>query len=83
MRQATERRREECRARAWTLTRNGETIKLRDIADKIIHWIDTFKDICEAVAQLDPPYAAMPWVAFRFLLEVSYPTLILVPGEIH
>lgn len=75
---------EECRARGWTLSRNGETIKLRDITDKIIHWIDAFKEIGDGAAQLDPLHAALPWAAFRFLLEVSYPHFHpLSPGEIH
>lgn len=83
MKQATERKREECHARGWTLSRNGETIKLRDIADKIAHWINAFKEIGDAVAQLDPLHVALPWAAFRFLLEVSYPTFTLIFREIH
>lgn len=74
---------EECHKKRWTFSRNGETFSLQDIAHKIIHWLDAFKEIGDAVAQSDPIHIALPWAAVRFLLEVSNTTLDLGFGEIH
>jgi len=58
------------RDRAWTMKWRGENIVLRDIAMKIVQWVDKFKQIGDIVLQSDPGHAALPWAAFRFLLQV-------------
>lgn len=58
------------RDRAWKITWRGDDIVLRDIAMKIMHWVDKFKQIGDIVVQYDPGHAALPWAAFRFLLQV-------------
>jgi len=58
------------RDRAWKVTWRGDVIVLRDIAMKIMQWVDKFKQIGDIVVQYDPGHAALPWAASRFLLQV-------------
>ncbi|SCV34434.1 related to vegetatible incompatibility protein HET-E-1 [Fusarium fujikuroi] len=43
--------------------------KFRRYFDKIIHWLDKFKGIGDVVSSFDPVHAALPWAAFRFILQ--------------
>lgn len=62
-----------CIERRWKYTRkSGETVILRDVFDKIVKWIDTFKQIGDTVVQYDPVHAALPWAGIRFVLQVRY-----------
>lgn len=40
--------------------------------DNIIRWLDKFKGIGDVVSSFDPVHAALPWAAFRFILQVLY-----------
>ncbi|KAJ0139210.1 hypothetical protein HZ326_17855 [Fusarium oxysporum f. sp. albedinis] len=37
--------------------------------DNIIRWLDKFKGIGDVVYSFDPVHAALPWAAFRFILQ--------------
>lgn len=55
----------------WKYTRrNGETVILRDLFEKIVRWIDTFKQIGDVAVQYDPAHASLPWAGIRFILQV-------------
>jgi len=55
---------------SWTITWRGKTIVLRDVAMKIVQWVDKFKQVGDIAIQYDPGHAALPWAAFRFVLQV-------------
>ncbi|KAI5813264.1 hypothetical protein BZA77DRAFT_346373 [Pyronema omphalodes] len=38
--------------------------------DKLLNWLDKFKEIGDIVVQYDPTHAALPWAAFRFILKI-------------
>jgi len=59
------------RDRAWTIKWRGDDIVLRDVAMKIVQWVDKFKQIGDIAVQYDPGHAALPWAVFRFLLQVN------------
>ena len=60
-----------CTQKSWTLKkRNGETIILRDVVDKIIVWVEKFIAVGDAAVQYDTAHAAPAWAAFRFVLQV-------------
>ncbi|KAH8147134.1 uncharacterized protein LAJ45_08934 [Morchella importuna] len=59
------------RTASWKYTWKGETIILRDIADKILVWVDKFKSIGDVAVSFDPNHAALPWSAFRFILQMA------------
>lgn len=55
---------------SWKIEVRGHELQLRDIVGKILRWVDKFKAIGDIVVQYDPVHAALPWAAFRFLLQV-------------
>jgi hypothetical protein len=77
LRKTSEKSKEVCIEKRWKYTRkNGGVVILRDVFDKIIEWIDKFKQIGDTVAQYDPVHAALPWAAIRFLLQVIVTILV-------
>ena len=70
----TESAKGQCIKKRWRFKRpgrNGETIVLRDIFQKMVVWIDMFKQIGDTVVQYDPGHAALPWAGLRFILQVA------------
>ena len=59
-----------CEDRRWKFELNGRQIILRDVAEKIIVWINKFKQIGDIAVNFDPVHASLPWAGMRFLLEV-------------
>lgn len=70
----TESAKEQCIKKRWRfsrLGRNGETVVLRDIFNKMVVWINMFKAVGDLVVQYDPGHAALPWAGVRFILQVA------------
>lgn len=44
---------------------------MRDIAGKLIGWLDTFKLVGDIMVNFDPVHAALPWAGVRFLLQAA------------
>jgi len=85
----TEKSKQDCIRKRWKYSRkSGETVILRDVFDKIIRWIDIFKQVGDVVIQYDPVHAALPWAAVRFLLQVcrtnmvKWKYIVLIPEQI-
>lgn len=53
----------------------GKNMGLRDVVNRIIPWVNKFKEIGDIVVNFDPVHAALPWAAFRFVLMVSVAAL--------
>lgn len=62
----------ECDEKKWTFDFRGKVIELRELADKVIDWLEKFKAVGDVIVQFDPIHAALPWGAVRFLLQVSF-----------
>lgn len=63
--------RDNCLQKQWKCNWKGKTIILRDVADKLVGWVEKFKSIGDVVTSFDPTHAALPWAGVRFLLQVS------------
>ena len=64
---------QECIDKQWRCRRkSGETVIIRDVFEKIVKYIDRFKQIGDIAIQYDPVHAALPWAGVRFVLQVSY-----------
>lgn len=61
-----------CREKRWTLTFRGKEILLQDKADKVVEWLDHFKDIGDVAANADPVHIGLPWAGVRVLLKVCF-----------
>jgi ankyrin repeat protein len=63
-------KRDESAKKRWRISRRGkQDIIVRDVMEKIIFWIDRFKDVGDNAVQCDPGHAALPWAAVRFILQ--------------
>lgn len=67
----TERSKRKAVESQWKYTRkSGETVIIRDIFEKIIRWINIFKQVGDVAVQYDPMHAALPWAGIRFVLQI-------------
>ncbi|KAI9787365.1 MAG: hypothetical protein M1816_007651 [Peltula sp. TS41687] len=65
----TGRKRAEYEKQGWKLEYNGQQLILRDVAEKVIVWLNKFKDVGDVAINFDPVHAALPWAGVRFLLQ--------------
>jgi ankyrin repeat protein len=69
---AAEAKREVSIKNRWRIKRRSkEDIIVRDVMEKIIHWIHRFKEVGDNAVQYDPGHAALPWAAVRFILQAA------------
>ncbi len=50
---------------------DGSVIILRDVFEKIVHWISKFAQVATVAVNADPVHAGLPWAAVYFLLKVK------------
>jgi len=65
---------DKCEAKSYRFQFRGRDIILRDVAGKIIFWLNKFKDIGDIAVNFDPVHARLPWICVRFLLQVCNST---------
>jgi len=67
-----------CKDNQWKFERNGKTIKIRELFDKVITWVKKFEKIGDTAAQYDVSgHAALPWAGVKLLIGVSIVVLFL------
>ncbi|KAL3293671.1 vegetatible incompatibility protein HET-E-1 [Colletotrichum asianum] len=54
---------------SFSLGAGKHKLELRPLFENMIKWIDKFKGIGDVVSSFDPVHAALPWAAFRFVLQ--------------
>ena len=55
----------------WKLKWSNKDVLLRDVAGRVVDFIDKFATIGDLAVQYDPGHATLPWAGFRLLLGVS------------
>ncbi|RMZ91481.1 hypothetical protein DV736_g1283, partial [Chaetothyriales sp. CBS 134916] len=60
-----------CTEKRWTFTFAGRKVTLKDEADKVVRWLNRFKDVGDIAASADPVHAGLPWAGIRLLLEAA------------
>lgn len=61
---------DQCVRKRWVYTKsNGEKVVLYKIFERIVKWVNKFKEVGDITMQYDPAHAALPWAAVRFLLQ--------------
>ena len=76
-----EERKRLCADKLWKYKkRDGEVVVLRDQLEKVIKWVNKFKEIGDVAVQYDPYHAALPWAGVRFILQVSHRNLSQFPA---
>jgi len=67
-----EEKKEQCLRKRWTIKkRNGGTLILRDVFEKIVVWVRKFKEVGDIAVQYDPVHASLPWAGVRLILQVG------------
>ena len=67
---ACKEKREFCEKKSWTFALRGRNVRLREEVDKVVFWLDKFKQVGDVAANADPMHAGLPWAGIRLLLEV-------------
>ena len=68
---AVEAKKQTCMKKRWKYTnRNGDDVILRDIFEKMVRWVNKFKQVGDLAMQYDPTHASLPWAGIRLLLQV-------------
>ena len=60
-----------CKRQTGKFTLGVKQYDSREVANKVIGWIQKFKEVGDIVVQYDPVHLALPWAVFRFILQVS------------
>ncbi|TVY64249.1 Ankyrin repeat domain-containing protein [Lachnellula suecica] len=68
--QAVETKKEACREKRWKYTKGRKEVIVRDQLEKIVAWVNKFKEIGDLAVQYDPVHAALPWAGVRFFLQI-------------
>lgn len=69
--EAVEKKKQLCLRKRWKYNKsNGEVVILRDLLEKVVVWVNKFREVVDVAVQYDPLHAALPWAAVRFLLRV-------------
>ncbi|KAK2767853.1 hypothetical protein FQN53_006444 [Emmonsiellopsis sp. PD_33] len=66
-----EARRKICEGKRWTFEYKGQSIKVRDVVNSFILWVDKFKTVVQVAVNSQPVLAGLPWAGINFLLQVS------------
>ncbi|KAL9093857.1 MAG: hypothetical protein Q9165_003780 [Trypethelium subeluteriae] len=67
-----EQSRQKCIESRWKYTRkSGETVIVRDVFDKLVRWIDMFKQVGDIAVQYNPAHASLPWAGIRLILQIA------------
>lgn len=60
-----------CIQKAWKFKRDGKVVIIRDLFEKIVVWVEKFKEVGDIAVSYAPVHAALPWAAVRFLLTIA------------
>lgn len=55
-----EEKRRICLAKGWTYEKGNKKVIIRDQLDKIVGWVEKFKQVGDQIVQYDPGHAALP-----------------------
>ena len=68
--QAARDRQAACRGTPFVWRLGKHPVELRDIANRVVKWLDRFKSVLDVAVSADPIHAALPWAGVRVLLKV-------------
>ncbi|KAF1994379.1 ankyrin [Amniculicola lignicola CBS 123094] len=69
--QELEEKRKLCEAKRWTFSLGGHRYSIRKEAEKVVMWLDRFKQAGDVAVNADPVHAGLPWALFRILLQTA------------
>lgn len=71
-----EEKKRRCTEQSWKYQKkDGEVVTLRDSLEKVVRWVNKFKEVGDVAVQYDPSHAALPWAGVCLVLQVSHSEL--------
>jgi hypothetical protein len=71
-----EEKKRRCTEQSWKYKKkDGEVVILRDSLEKVVNWVNKFREVGDEAVQYDPSHAALPWAGVRLVLQVSHSNL--------
>lgn len=68
-------------ARRWKFKWGKKEINVREKAERLVGWIEKFKEVVNTSVQYDPVHAALPWAGIKFILLACPPQLTKAYAE--
>ena len=59
-----------CIEKRWKYKKGNKEVVIRDQLEKLVVWVNKFKEVGDIVIQYDPGHASLPWAGVRFILQV-------------
>lgn len=59
-----------CMEKRWKYKKGNKEIIVRDKLEKVVVWVNKFKELGDIVVQYDTGHASIPWAGVRFILQV-------------
>jgi hypothetical protein len=84
--EAVDEKKKMCLQKRWKYKKGGKEIIIRDKLEKVLEWVNRFKEVGDIAVQYDTAHAALPWAGVRFLLQVRpYNSILsfLGPDYLH
>lgn len=60
-----------CIEKRWKYKHAGKEVVVRDQLDKVVNWVNLFKEAGDAAVQYDPVHASLAWAGVRIILQVK------------
>jgi hypothetical protein len=70
---AVDEKKRTCLENRLKYTKGNKEIIIRDQLEKVVEWVNKFKEVGDTAVQYDPGHAALPWAGVRFFLQVCHP----------
>jgi hypothetical protein len=68
---AVDEKKQACLKGRWKYKKDNKEIIIRDQLEKMVEWVNKFKEVGDTAIQYDPVHAALPWAGIRFFLQVG------------
>lgn len=66
-----------CIEKQWKYKKGSREIVIRDQLEKLVVWVNKFKEVGDIAVQYDPGHASLPWAAVRLILQVFGASLMI------
>lgn len=67
---AVDEKKQTCLNKRWKYKKGNKEIIIRDQLEKVVEWVNKFKEAGDIAAQYDTAHAALSWAGVRFFLQV-------------
>jgi hypothetical protein len=66
-----------CMEKRWKYKKGNKEIIIRDKLEKVVVWVNKFKEVGDVAVQYEPGHASLPWAGVRFILQVPKLSYVL------